>query len=392
MAADRQFHVTPFAYTCVQIAVAALALGVGAWGLRRTAKPGVVGADTLVRGGILAGLVPCAAVVTLGAVGLTAFGVIGLLYAFCVVVLPVLAAGVLAATALRRVRLTRAAAVLALLALLGAPVGAWATFVEPYRLRLETPELALRDARAGSAPLRIGVLADLQCDAVGAHERAAVDLLLAQRPDVILVPGDVIQSTQAQFDAARADLLALLQRLDAPAGVWFVVGDVDTAPTIELLRETKVRVLFDQVVRFRVGDRDVTLGGISSPVRAGHVGPSARRVLDELEDRPGAADVRILMAHRPDVALALAEDSRVDLVVAGHTHGGQVVVPGFGPPMTLSAVPRDVARGGLHRLLGNAVYVSRGVGMERLQAPRLRLLAPPEVTLLTATGPASETP
>jgi len=72
----------------------------------------------------------------------------------------------------------------------------------------------------------------------------------------------------------------------------------------------------------------------------------------------------------------------VDLLIAGHTHGGQVVVPGFGPPLTLTSVPREVAAGGLRELDGRRLYVSRGVGMERGWAPPLRLFCAPEVTLL----------
>jgi hypothetical protein len=93
---------------------------------------------------------------------------------------------------------------------------------------------------------------------------------------------------------------------------------------------------------------------------------------------------------RPDVALGLRPGSRIDLVVAGHTHGGQVVLPGFGPPMTLSHVPRAVAAGGLHDLGGNAIYVSRGVGCERGQAPRIRFLCPPEVSLLEVGASAGQ--
>ena len=59
------------------------------------------------------------------------------------------------------------------------------------------------------------------------------------------------------------------------------------------------------------------------------------------------------------------------------------MLPGFGPPLTLSTLPRAVAAGGLHPARGSHVYVSRGLGMERHWAPRLRLFCPPEITLLT---------
>ena len=98
--------------------------------------------------------------------------------------------------------------------------------------------------------------------------------------------------------------------------------------------------------------------------------------------------MRLLLAHRPDVGLTLPGRPRTDLVVAGHTHGGQVRLPLIGPPMILSDVPREVAAGGLHNLgEGRRVYVSRGVGVEHGgHAPRLRFLSPPEISLLTLTG------
>jgi uncharacterized protein len=77
----------------------------------------------------------------------------------------------------------------------------------------------------------------------------------------------------------------------------------------------------------------------------------------------------------------------VDLVVAGHTHGGQLQLPLVGPPMIASRVPRDVGAGGLHVLDGRRIYVSRGVGVERGQSPNLRLGAPPEVAVVTLTSP-----
>lgn len=69
------------------------------------------------------------------------------------------------------------------------------------------------------------------------------------------------------------------------------------------------------------------------------------------------------------------------------THGGQVQIPLFGAPLTLSSVARDVGSGGLHELEGRRIYVSRGVGCERGAAPRIRFLCPPEVSLLTLRGP-----
>ena len=66
--------------------------------------------------------------------------------------------------------------------------------------------------------------------------------------------------------------------------------------------------------------------------------------------------------------IPLSESTRVDLALAGHTHGGQVALPFFGPPYTSSPLPRKYA-GGLHDYQGTLLHVSRGVGMERGPAP-----------------------
>jgi hypothetical protein len=170
-----------------------------------------------------------------------------------------------------------------------------------------------------------------------------------------------------------------LSRLEAPGGVWMVSGDVDI--DAELLAEgTGVRFLDGKTTTIEVRDRQVTLGGISID----YEGANARRVIGELEGADGEGDIRLLVSHRPAAVRSFATrtPSRVDLVVAGHTHGGQIVIPGFGPPVTFSPLDRHVAAGGLHAVGPRRVYVSRGVGLERGGAPQMRFNCPPEVTLL----------
>jgi uncharacterized protein len=78
----------------------------------------------------------------------------------------------------------------------------------------------------------------------------------------------------------------------------------------------------------------------------------------------------------------------IDLVLAGHTHGGQVVLPLLGPPHTAIRLPRRYA-GGLNDYGGIALHVSRGIGMERGFAPPVRFLCPPEVCVVDVRLTAS---
>jgi predicted MPP superfamily phosphohydrolase len=95
-----------------------------------------------------------------------------------------------------------------------------------------------------------------------------------------------------------------------------------------------------------------------------------------------SADHRIVISHSPDFVAAMPFD--VELVLAGHTHGGQVVIPFFGPPKTAIRLPRRYA-GGLNDYGGTPLHVSRGIGMERGFEIPVRFLCPPEVCILDLT-------
>ena len=305
------------------------------------------------------------------------FGVVHVLWLDLVVVVPVAGLGLLASARLRR----RAPLVVAgVLALLLAPVGAYASFIEPSRTLVERADVPLAPERAGDRPVRIAVVSDLQFEELGGHEREAVDTVMAQRPDVILITGDIHQGSSPGFARQRAGIRKLLSRLRAPGGVYAVQGDSESLVKARLVYAgTGIRLLVNRAVPVRVNGRALSVAGIELNYRSAR----AAGTIGALERTPGRQDVRILVTHRPDAVYGLHRRSRVDLTVAGHTHGGQLQLPFFGPPRIASHVPRAVGAGGLHTLSGRRLYVSRGIGMERGQAPALRLGAPPEVSLLT---------
>jgi predicted MPP superfamily phosphohydrolase len=88
---------------------------------------------------------------------------------------------------------------------------------------------------------------------------------------------------------------------------------------------------------------------------------------------------QIILGHGPDFALG---DLQADLLLAGHTHGGQVQLPLVGPLITLSRVPRAWASGRTELPGNRTLIVSRGVGLERDIAPRLRFLCRPELVVI----------
>lgn len=301
-----------------------------------------------------------------------------LMYLVVVLAVPLVGVGLAVLAGRRGAR--RAVWVVAVALLVPGAVGVYATHVEPFWLRVDRVTVPIDPDRAGDDEVRIAVLADIQTSAVGDHERRAVAEVMAAAPDVILVPGDLFQGEMATADlAAMRDLVG---RLAAPGGVWFVRGDSDGhagGNASRILDGLDVEVLVDEVVTVTVGDRTLRIGGT---VLRYATAPS-ERVRRALLMTPDDGAITILLGHRPDNVLMLPPSSRVDLTVGGHTHGGQVVVPGLGPVQTMSDVPRRVARGGLHDVDGNLVYVSPGVGMQRGVAPQVRFLSRPSIAVLT---------
>jgi predicted MPP superfamily phosphohydrolase len=93
---------------------------------------------------------------------------------------------------------------------------------------------------------------------------------------------------------------------------------------------------------------------------------------------------QILLYHAPDL-MPEATEKGIDLYLCGHTHGGQVRLPWIGAIWTSSQYGKQYEMGHYHQSRTN-LYVSRGIGLEGLSAPRIRFLAPPEITLITLQG------
>ena len=320
--------------------------------------------------------------------GLDFFGLMHIVYLDLVITIPALGVVVLImcsklGRSRPRLPATPIVRVLAVLSLFAIAPGIYGSLIEPFRLRLEHAVIPVKDERVGSGELRIGVLADIQTDGISSFEHEALDALLARKPDIIVLPGDFFQAPESAVERGMKHLQAFFRRLHVPVGVYAVLGnaDIDVRRVRQMFEGSKVRLLENEVVRVRVKGWELTIAGLD----VDYDSAAAAAAIAELENSPGEEDFRLLLCHYPDVIEGLSRSSRVDLVVSGHTHGGQVCLPGFGPLLTLSRVPRHVAAGGYHEIDGRRIYVSRGLGMERAQAPRIRVFCPPEVSVLDLT-------
>jgi predicted MPP superfamily phosphohydrolase len=371
------------------LAAGLLVLWVRRHGRRPTlAPPGVTRALLATAVAVLVAMVQTA---VLRNYGLKLFGAVHLMYAVGGIVLPGLGLALLVqlAASWRRAEPGRHGLLALALVLLGSgALALQARYLEPSVLRLERPRV---QAGGLSRELRIGILADLQAEEVGDHERRAISELMQARPDLILVPGDLFQRAdgfapdESQFLRVLPELRRELARLWAPLGVWAVLGNTDRPRRlVRLLEGTEIKLLHNQLRTIDGAGGRIVLGGVSRTPS-----PQALATIEAVGKAAGSGTLAILLTHDPGLFYRAGADPPPDLVVAGHTHGGQVRMPLVGALITLSKLPARYAAG-LHRVRGAWLYTSRGIGVERGQAPRIRFLCPPEITLLRVSPAASQ--
>lgn len=363
--------------------VAGLSGGIAA----RYRRWGTAIADVMI-GSLVAGLFSVVAIVVLSiAAGLDFFGVIHFGYLLITVGFPLAAAWIVIPQLIDAERRTPFVGWIMIIGALAAVVlGLWATHVEPFRLQVDTQILG---AEGATETLVVGVIADLQTTSIGSHERAAADAVLEAEPDLVVLPGDLFQLEPEDVNAATPMFVGWLRTLtDAVDHVVIVNGNVDDGEVVkDIAEEAGATYLEDEIQQIRVRGQQVTLVGASTS--EDHDRNELEPVLlDQLSTSIADDDLVLMVSHYPDAVLTLPNDVPIDLLIAGHTHGGQVALPRIGPVITFSDVPRVVAAGGLHVVNGHPIYVSTGVGLERGQAPQMRLGVPPSVGIITIV-PAS---
>lgn len=238
--------------------------------------------------------------------------------------------------------------------------------VEPAALDVRRVQLRHEKLRRS---YRVAVLADPQYDELGPREKRAFVETMALAPDLILLLGDYVQSEWAREQPLRAETAAFLREIDfrAPLGVFAVRGNNDEDGWEELFAGTAVRPV-EATTRVAIGD-DLTLVPLG-------LWDSYDQGLTLRSDRERYT---VAFGHVPDFVLG---EPRVELALAGHTHGGQVKLPWIGPLVTGAAVPRRWAHGTTTLPTGATLVISQGLGLQRAAAPRLRFLCRPEIVLL----------
>lgn len=301
------------------------------------------------------------------------FEIMHLVYLVVVVSIPLLLGSWFVASLVRN-RRSRAMTVCGGLAAMIALGGIWGTHIEPNLLR--TDRVAVSSPHIDQ-PIKIGVLADLQTPNVGDTEWNAIEALISEKPDLVVVPGDLFQGNWNTIFANSGDFSDLLAALVAEIELVAVVsGDHDISGQLEpIVQQAGATYLDNDIMDVVVAGQQIRLAGV-----AVHPSPAKAATIEEL--RSASDTFTVLISHRPGITYALSSDVDVDLVVAGHTHGSQINLPFISDRLWYSDVPAIAANGGLSRINDFLLYVSTGVGMERNASPQVRFGRRPAVGVI----------
>ncbi len=250
----------------------------------------------------------------------------------------------------------------------GVPAGFYGAVYEPHDIEVVRKELPIRKLPSRLDGLTAVQISDLHLQGDGDTHGDMVKQIKALDPAAVFFTGDLINE-----QAATRDALEIFRDLTAPLGTWAVLGNSDhssgAAETLPVdLKAAGVHFLTNANAELEAG---LWMVGVDDPTSY------LVEMAPALEGIPSGAP-RILLAHSPDVVDQM-DGARFDLVLAGHTHGGQINLPWINGAWLLDGASRRYVQG-LFDVNGSPMYVNRGIGTAKLP---VRIGARPEITHFT---------
>jgi len=273
---------------------------------------------------------------------------------------------------------------------------AYSYFIEPNRLVVTREEIRIKDWDPAFDGLRIALISDIHGGSNGASAeniRRVVETTNAENPDLIVLLGDYVSqgatrqpSHERPLKMAMSEVADNLAGLHAKYGVFAVLGNHDGSygddeVAAELTR-VGYRVLQNEIVVIQQNGTPLRLFGLKDHLKLASWERFDGMVRSTIAANPKEGQILVL-EHSPDILYVLNywKDLNPDLklVLAGHTHGGQVRLPILGAPFVPSAVGQRYAKGHVEEE-GIHMFVTSGVGTSILP---FRFMVPPEVAIVT---------
>ena len=236
--------------------------------------------------------------------------------------------------------------------------------------RVEEIEISLRNLPGNFKNFRILQLSDIHMDGIRDQGESLREKIAGLRFDLCIITGDFRFLTFYDYEKAMADVKGLVGSLRCEHGILAILGNHDFIEMVPLLETMGIRVLLNEAVAIKRGDEAIWVAG-TDDCHFYQVDDLSKA----LEGIP-LDGLKILMAHSPEL-LDEAARAGVNYYLSGHTHGGQICLPGGIPLITNAHCPRKFVSGPWQygKMEG---YTSRGTGSSGLA---VRYFCPPEITL-----------
>ena len=255
-----------------------------------------------------------------------------------------------------------------------------ARYVNPYQPQLENVSIPVPPEHAGLTGLRIGFITDTHVGPFITPDdlARATQILANEHPDLVLLGGDYVSESPRYITSAVEVLWELVR--EAPLGGFAVLGNHDLSVSQrrveEVLNTSGIPVLRNRSASIAYGNDTLWIAGIDETLLGD---PLPEATIAQIPAGAAAID----LWNEPESAEeATAQGAFLQL--SGHSHGGQIRIPGVGPIGLPIGGKRHVM--GLNDAAGMPIYTARGVGVYR---PPLRFNCPPEVTIVTLVAPNS---
>ncbi len=239
------------------------------------------------------------------------------------------------------------------------------SFAEPYfpiveRVQIRSPKI--------SAPIRIVHLSDFHSDPVVRAEAKVSEMVRRLNPDLIVFTGDGVNSDEGiPVFKKTMNALAHIAPVYGVRGNW----EVWWFTHVDSFADTGIHELNGKAIPVIIRGNILWLGGTAV---------ESESLIDAATAPMAKNAFRVFLHHYPAAWSKL--NGKVDLLLSGDTHGGQLVFPLLGPLVRVSRWDGRFYQSGLHQIGDMWLYVNRGIGMEGNGVPRTRFLCPPEVTLI----------
>lgn len=264
-------------------------------------------------------------------------------------------------------------------------LAAWSFWLEQTRLVIRVEKLEIENWAPKTPSMKIAVLSDLHVGSPYWGLDSLQQLVVTvneQNPDMVVILGDYFISNVVGGNyKAPAEFAPILSKLSAPRGVFSVLGNHDWAGDTEnlliQLEKANITVLENSAVTVNWHGSTINLIGIADDSSRR---PNLKAVLGQ--HYSDDTKIQVLMTHNPGIYVDMADHQKPTLMLAGHTHGGQVNFPFFGRLFVPSRAPISWAHGWTNTKSG-PLFVTSGVGTSILP---VRFNQPPEIVLLSLTS------